>query len=115
MSPQEINALHIIHVFSVIGLGGTVFYACAGAPETKKSVAMWSGILSLIVGLTGLRMWQGMYQFHGGWAVVKIVCWIGLSAFVGLAYRKREKSGLWIALTLILALIAVTMVYLKPF
>jgi hypothetical protein len=69
----------------------------------------------LLVLLTGVRMWQGVYGFAGGWAVVKLVCWLGISAFGGLAYRRRAKAGLWMFLTLLLALIALVMVYVKPF
>ena len=115
MNPAEYNALHIIHVFSSIALVATTFYACAGAPETRKKVLMASGIASLLVLLTGIRMWQSLYFFAGGWAVVKIVCWLGLSAFGGLAYKRRAKAGLWITLTLVLSLLAVVMVYAKPF
>ncbi|HTJ77535.1 MAG TPA: hypothetical protein VL357_00930 [Rariglobus sp.] len=115
MNPAEYNALHIVHVFSAIALVATVFYACAGAPETRKKVLMWSGIASLLLLLTGIRMWQGLFNFSGGWAVVKIVCWLGLSAFAGLAYKRRAKSGLWITLVLVLSLLALIMVYLKPF
>ena len=115
MNPAEYSALHIIHVFSAIVLVATVFYACAGAPETRKKVLMFSGIASLLVLLTGIRMWQSFYNFSGGWAVVKIVCWLGLSAFGGLAYKRRAKAGLWIMLSLVLSLVALVMVYVKPF
>ncbi len=115
LSPHEYNSLRILHVLSVIGLVGTVFYACAGAPETRKKVLMWSGIASLLALLTGFRLWQGAYGLAGGWAVVKLVCWLGLSAFAGLAYRRRAQAGLWLKLTLVLAATALAMVYVKPF
>lgn len=115
MSPQENNALHILHVFSAIGLVASVFYAAAAAPETKKSLMRWSGIISLIVVITGARMWQGLYQFQGVWPIVKIVCWLAVSAFAGIAYKRREKAGLWIMLSLAFAAIALVMVYIRPF
>jgi len=115
MNSAELNTLHIVHVFSVISLVATTFYACAGAPETREKLLKWSGIASLLVLLTGFRMWQGAFHFAGGWAIVKIVCWLGLSAIAGLAYKKREKAGRWMGLALVLAATAVTMVYLKPF
>ncbi|MCB1105154.1 MAG: hypothetical protein KDK74_10520 [Cephaloticoccus sp.] len=115
MNPHELNSLYILHVLSAISLIGTTFYACAGAPETRKKALMWSGIASLLVVLTGIRMWQGLYGFAGGWAIVKLVCWLGLSAFGGLAYRKREKASLWLILTVILTAVALVMVYIKPF
>jgi hypothetical protein len=78
-------------------------------------VLMWSGIAALLVLLTGVRMWQALYGFHGAWAVVKLVCWLGLSGIGGMAYRRREKAGLFMIVTLILAVVAVVMVYVKPF
>jgi hypothetical protein len=115
MNPSELNGLHIIHVLSAIGLISATFYACAGSPETRKKTLMWSGIATLLVLLTGIRMWQGLYGFAGGWAIVKLVCWLGLSAFTGLAYRKRDRASLWIILTAVLSAVALVMVYVKPF
>ncbi|MSU69396.1 MAG: hypothetical protein EXS39_01170 [Opitutaceae bacterium] len=115
MNPQELNALHILHVFAAIGLAGTMFYACAGAPETRKKLLIWSGSASLLSLLTGLRLWQGVYHFGGGWAVVKLLCWLGLSSLGGVAYRQRQKASLWITVTLVLTAVALAMVYVRPF
>ena len=115
MNPQELNALHIIHVFSVLGLTGAIFYAFAGPPESRKRVMMWSGIASLFVLLTGLRMWQELYHFRGGWVIVKLICWLGLSAIGGIAYRRRGAAGLLAVITLALLALALIMVYAQPF
>ena len=115
MNLQELTTLHIIHVLAVLGLTGATFYAFAGAPESRKRVLMWSGIASLLVLLTGVRMWQAEYNFHGGWVVVKLVCWLGISALSGIAYRRRRVTGLLILLTLALLATALAMVYVKPF
>jgi len=115
MNSAELHSLHIIHVLSVLVLIGTTFFACAAPAETRKRVLMWSGIASLVVLLTGFRLWQGLYGMVGIWAIVKLVCWLGISAFGGVAYRRREKAKLWIALTLALAALALVMVYVKPF
>jgi hypothetical protein len=115
MSIQENNALHILHVFGAIGLVASVFFACAGAPETRKKLLRWSGVANLLLVLTGVRMWQGLYQFQGGWVWVKLFCWLALSAFAGIAYRRREKAQLWVVLSLTAALIALVMVYTRPF
>jgi hypothetical protein len=115
MNPAEYNALHIIHVFSVLGMAGAVFYATAGAAETRKKVLMWSGIASLLALATGARMAFGIYHGMPGWVWVKLICWLALSAFVGVAYKRREKAGLWVWLTLIFAALALVMVYTRPF
>jgi hypothetical protein len=115
MNPQELNTLHILHVLSVLGLTGATFYTFAGAPESRKRVLMWSGIASLLVLLTGLRMWQAVYGFHGMWVVVKLVCWLGLSAIGGIAYKRRGATGLLVLITLALLATALAMVYVRPF
>jgi hypothetical protein len=116
-NPHELNGLVILHLFAVLVLVGTVFYACAGAPETRKKALMFSGIASLLVLLTGGRMWMVLKPTFAaqGWLIVKFVCWLGVSAFTGLAYRRREKAALWIGLTLALALTAIAMVRIRPF
>jgi chromate transport protein ChrA len=64
---------------------------------------------------TGLHMWHEHGYDPVGWLVVKVVCWLGLSALAGIGYRRRGKTGLLIAVALFLIVTAVTMVYLKPF
>jgi hypothetical protein len=115
MNPHEYNALHILHVLSALVLIGFTFYAFAAPAASRKSVMIWTGISSLLILVTGIRMWQGIYAFAGGWAVVKIVAWLGLSALAGLGYRRREKAGalLWVAL--VLSAVSVVMVYIRPF
>jgi hypothetical protein len=116
MGPNEITALHIVHVSAVLTLIAFTFYAFAAPPETRKKVLALTGIAFLIVALTGLRMWQGLYGFAFlGWIVVKIVCAVGIAGLVGLGYRRRAQAGLLMAVVLALAILAVVMVYAKPF
>ena len=116
MNPVENNVLHLLHVASVILLAAYTFYAFAAPPETRKSVMIWTGVTTLIVLLTGIRMWQAMYSFSLlGWVMVKLVCWLGLSALAGMAYRKRERTALLMSIGVGLVVVAVAMVYLKPF
>jgi len=116
MSNPEFIILHVIHVAAALVLVGYTFYAFAAPPETRKRVMIWAGGASLVMLLTGLRMWQGIYQFApAGWLIVKIICWLGLSALAGIAYRRREEAGLLAWIALVLAVIAVVMVYAKPF
>jgi hypothetical protein len=116
MNPHELNFLHLLHVTGVLVMIGYTFFAFAGPAETRKRVLMITGIASLLVLLTGIRMWQGMFSFGAlGWIIVKLVCWLGLSGLTGMAYRKREKANLFMVVTLVLAITAVAMVYVKPF
>lgn len=116
MSFTEYELLHVLHVAAALVLMGQVFYALAAPPETRRRTMIWAGGASLVILLAGMRLWQSIYGFApAGWLVVKIVCWLGLSALAGLAFRRRAQAGLlaWVALAL--AVTAVAMVYLKPF
>lgn len=114
MSPQF---YHVIHVFSLAALVGYSFYAFAApAPETKKRVMMFTGIASLLMLVAGFGLISKMgYSWSAGWIWVKVVCWLGLAALPGMAYRRREKAGMFIVIALVLVLTAIAMVYYKPF
>ena len=116
MVPNEITALHIVHVSAVLVLLALTFYAFAAPPETRKGVLGGTGVAFLIVLLTGLRMWQGLYGFALlGWIVVKLVCAVGITGLVGMAYRRRDQAWVLMTVVLTLAILAVAMVYTKPF
>lgn len=116
MNAHELNLLHLLHVVAALMLAAFTFFAFAGAPETRKRVLAITGVASLLILLTGIRMWQGMLKFEpAGWVIVKIVCWLGLSAISGLAYRKRDKVNLFMVIVLGLGTVAVAMVYYRPF
>ena len=116
MNPSELNALHVLHLTGVLVLVAYTFFAFAAPAETRKRVLMITGIATLLVLLTGIRMWQGVLNFHVfGWIIVKIFCWLGLSAISGVAYKKREMTGTLSIVTLVLAVTAVAMAFVKPF
>jgi hypothetical protein len=116
MNPHEFLTLHLLHVAAAFVLMGYTFYALAAPPETRRKVMMWAGGASLVMLLTGLRMWQGIYGFApAGWLVVKIGCWLGLAALAGIAYRQRGQAGAFAWIAIILVVTALVMVYVKPF
>ena len=116
MTTNENIVLHLLHIVGLLVLTGYTFFAFAGPADTRKRVLAIAGIASLLVLLTGIRMWQGIFNFQlAGWIVVKLVCWLGLTGLTGLAYRQREKANLLMTIALVLLVIAVTMAYLKPF
>jgi ABC-type transport system involved in cytochrome c biogenesis permease subunit len=116
MSPHELIVLHVVHVAAVLILIGYTFYGFAAPPETKRAVLSISGLAALVVVGTGLRMWQGLYGLAPlGWIVVKLVCWLGIAALGGMGYKRRAQAGLFLAIVLILAVVAVLMVYTKAF
>lgn len=115
MNPHEYAFLHLAHVIGAILLIGFTFFAFAAPAAARKKVMIWTGVGNLLILLTGVRMWQGIYGFSGGWVIVKLLAWLGLAAMAGIAFRKREKAGALMWLSLGLASLAVVMVYTKPF
>ena len=112
MSP---TIYYILHVTSVLVLTGYTFYAFAAAPETRKRVMMVTGIASLLALIGGFGLLAKLQYGFPGWIIVKIVCWLGLSALAGFGYRRRGAAGALAAVALLLAFIAVVMVYIRPF
>ena len=112
MSP---TIYYILHVTAVLVLTGYTFYAFAAAPETRKRVMMITGIASIVALVGGFGLQAKLNYGFPGWIIVKLVCWLGLSALAGFGYRKRGAAGALAAVALLFAFIAVVMVYTKPF
>ncbi|MDO8545567.1 MAG: hypothetical protein Q7S40_34420 [Opitutaceae bacterium] len=102
---------YILHLGALFVLTGYTFYAFAAPPETRKRVMMITGIASLLAAVGGFGLQAKMNYGFPVWMIVKIVCWLGLSALAGMAYRKRDKAGLLMTITIVLLLVALVMVY----
>lgn len=112
MSYQLYFFLHLVGVALLIGF---TFYAFASpSATTRKWVLSASGIASLLVLAAGLIMVMKMGEFPG-WVWVKLVSWIGLSAFAGIAYRRKGLVGPLMIVSLILIVGAIWAVVFKPF
>ena len=112
MNAHELKTLYVVHIASVVTLLAYTFYGFAAALESKRRVMMITGISALLILLSGIRMWQGVYGFAPlVWVFVKLGCWLGLAALAGIGYRKRDQGGLWRAILLGLAVLALAMVY----
>jgi len=105
---------HILHLCSLVVLLGYTFYAFAAPPETRKRVLMFSGIAGLVMLVSGIGMLHKLNLGFPVWAIVKLVCWLGLGAIGGLAYRRRNQTGVLMVVAFSLAVIAIFMVDLKP-
>jgi hypothetical protein len=105
----------IIHIVSVLVLTGFTFYAFAAAPETRKRVMMITGIASLLVLVAGFGLQAKLKLGWPGWLFVKIACWLALSALAGIGYRKRESVGALSLIATLAIIVAVVMVYTRPF
>ena len=112
MSP---NFYSILHVVSVLLLTGSTFYAFGGPADTRKRALMWSGIASVLALVGGFGLQAKLGYGFPGWLIVKLVCWLGLSALVGMGYRRRESAGTLMIVAVLLVIVAVVMVYTKPF
>jgi hypothetical protein len=112
---MSVTTYLIIHLSSIFVLLGYTFYAFAAPAETKRRVMMVTGIAALVVLFSGFGMLHKLHLGMPGWAVVKFVCWIGLGCISSFAYRRRAQADLFMVITFVLAIIAVTMVYVRPF
>ena len=106
---------HILHLVSLFVLAGYTFYAFAAAPETRKRVMMITGIMSILALVGGFGLQAKLAIGWPGWIVVKLVCWLGLSALAGFGYRRRGAAGTLAVVAIALVLVAVVMVYTRPF
>lgn len=112
MSP---TIYYILHVTSVVVLTGYTFYAFAAAADTRKRVMMITGIASVLALVGGFGLQAKLNYGFPGWLIVKLICWLGLSALAGFGYRRRGAAGMLAGVALLLAFIAIVMVYTKPF
>jgi hypothetical protein len=106
---------YILHVSSVLVLTAYTFYAFAAPLESRKRVMMITGIASLLALVGGFGLQAKLGYGFPGWLIVKLVCWFGLSGLAGFGYRRRGAAGMLALIAIALAIIAVVMVYTKPF
>ena len=112
---MSITTYLILHLSSVIVLLGYTFYAFAAPAETRRRVLMLTGIAALLVVVSGFAMLGKLHLGFPGWAIVKLVCLLGLASISGIAYRRRAMADLFMILAFVLAITAVAMVYVRPF
>ncbi len=106
---------YVLHVSSVLVLTAYTFYAFAAPAETRKRVMMITGIASLLALVGGFGLQAKLNYGFPGWLIVKLVCWLGLSALAGFGYRRRGAVGTLSLVAVVLVIVAVVMVYTKPF
>ena len=76
---------------------------------------MITGVAALLILVTGFGMLHKQHLGFPGWAVVKLVCWLGLSAMAAVGYRRRAQADLFMIIAFALAITAVAMVLVRPF
>jgi len=106
----------LVHLVSVILLAGVTFAAfVAPQPENRRPALMVSGVLSLLVFMSGFGVMGMMGLGFPGWAMVKVVCWLALSGLTGMAFRMTEQIPTLRIVTVAVIVLAVAMVTYKPF
>ena len=108
---------YILHIFSLFVLTAHTFMAFANPlPENKKKTLMITGIAGLLVLISGFGLLAKLHPgTFPGWVIVKLVCWLGLMALGGIVYRRTHLRGALALTTLSLILVAIVMVYVRPF
>ncbi len=114
---ERLPYYQVLHLLSLAVLSAHTFMAFANpAPENRKRTMMITGIAALLMFVSGFAMLSiNKIPFSSGWVIVKLVCWLGLAAMSGLAYRKAHLRGLLSFITFTLVAIAFVMVYFRPF
>ena len=106
----------VIHVLAIILLAGLAFAAFANPAKTaKRNVLLASGICSLLALIAGFGLVAKLsipFPFPA-WILVKIFCWLGLSAMAGIAYRQPKKIPWLAGISIALLLLALCMVYFR--
>ena len=108
---------HILHVFALLVLTAQTFAAFANpAPENRRQTVILTGIASLLMLISGFGLLAKLYpgQFPA-WVIVKLVCWLVFSALAGLAYRRPHLRSKLALVGFSALLIALVMVYARPF
>ena len=113
---DSLAVFRILHVLGILLLTGFTFAAFADQSRTRRrTLLIVSGTSSLIAMISGFGLSGILKIGFPLWIVVKIVCWLGLSALAGISYRKPGCFNLWTCLTVALLVLALIMVYIQPF
>jgi len=105
---------YLLHLFSLFVLTAHTFMAFGNPdPANRKQTLIITGVASLLVLVSGFGLLAKLHanQFSG-WVIVKLVCWLGLSALGGIVYRRPHLRNVLAAVSLGLILISLFMVYI---
>ena len=114
---ERLPYYQLLHIFSLLVLTAHTFMAFGNPdPANRKRTLMVTGIAALLMYVSGFGMLTiQKIPFATGWVLVKFVCWLGLASLGGIVYRKAHLRGALSLAALLLLLVAVVMVYLRPF
>lgn len=113
---MSLSFYQVVHALSVLLFVAFTFQAFAApVPERRKFVMATSGLMSLVALVAGFGLAAKAGYGMPVWMIIKLVCWLGLSAIGGAAFRRPEKAGSLAFVGVVLVVVAVLSVYLKPF
>lgn len=109
---MKIQIYQVLHVASMVLMTGFLFQAFANPdPRNKKKSSILIGSLGLLMLIGGFGLVSVLHVGFPWWVIVKLVCWFGLVAMSGLAYRKPERIPILTGVAIALILVAIVAVY----
>lgn len=112
MNPLIYSVAHVLSGFVLVAFTFQAFIA--PVPQNKRRLMMYTGIASLLMVVAGFGLQAKLNVGFPLWLLIKIACWLGLSALSGLAFRTPLMARMYSLIALVLIAIAVTCVYFKP-
>jgi hypothetical protein len=82
-------------------------------------LSMLVGVLTLLALVGGFGLATAVHGLPNPmnwpmWIWGKLVCWLGIAAIGGMAWKRRGNPAPFIALLVVLALVAIVLVYTRP-
>jgi len=119
MSYEFYKIIHLLGISLVVmALGGILLFTINGGTKVTNSFrkgAMMThgiGLLLVLVGGFGLLARLGIHSVPV-WAAIKLVIWLLLGAFVGLAYKPNLARKVWVGVPA-LVVVAAALAIMKP-
>ena len=106
---------HVFHLVFLFLLAGVTFAAFAApTSENRRPYLIQSGVYSLLVFITGFGLLGVIKAGFPLWIIVKLVCWLVLSALAGLAFRRTGAVRAFYITAIAAIVLAIIMVEFKP-
>jgi hypothetical protein len=112
MNPLIYSVVHVLAGFVLVAFTFQAFIA--PEPRFRRQLMMFTGIASLLMVVAGFGLQAKLHTGFPLWLIIKIGCWLCLSALAGLAFKRPLFARLYSMLALGLIAIAVYCVYFKP-
>lgn len=111
---MKLQIYQMLHVSSMVLMTAFLFQTFANPdPKNKKRTGMIIGILALLMLIGGFGLVAVMKVGFPWWVIVKLLCWFGLVAISGMAYRKPERIPQLMVVAITLILVAIGTVYFR--